>query len=423
MLYLLLLVALAGCGSSAPSPAADSVAARTPGAGASIPAATHAGPSSAVANPSDVATFARIEGQVEQLRGLSPKSPVTPVLLDSRALADELTRINADQTNHVAVAAEGRLLIHLGLLPEGSDLEQLELALESEQVVGFYDPASKGLYVLSTGGGVGATEKATFSHEYTHALQDQNFGIDKLALDTADQGDRDLARTALPEGDATLLMSLWSSKYLSAFELIQMAGESVGGSQSGQLASAPRILRETLVFPYQDGLSFVESVYRTGGWLAVNALYDNPPDSTSQILHPELYAAHVEPLAITVPAVPASLAGWTQTMQDTLGELQLRIWLESDGASSGSQAPASAVSSWAGDRVGLYEGPDGQWVVLLHTAWRAAAGRDDFQQAATAALSTLGRPNRICGEPGRVDIAIGSSDSVLPAFLDCNTMG
>ncbi len=211
---------------------------------------------------------------------------VTPVLLDSNGIRDWLTKADAAQTNHVAMADESRLFIHMGLLPAGSSLEQMELDLQAGQVVGFYDPVSKGLYVLSDSGGVGPTEKLTFSHEYTHALQDQNFGLDKLATDTPDQGDRDLARTALPEGDATLTMTLWAEKYLSLGELLAIAGESLSGPQADQLATAPAILRQTLMFPYQDGLSFVQGIYNSGGWAAVDKLYANPPDSTSQILHP-----------------------------------------------------------------------------------------------------------------------------------------
>jgi hypothetical protein len=376
-----------------------------------------------LASPSGLALFLQMESQVQALRGLSPTSAVRPILLDATALAGKLTAINSAQTDHQALANESQLFMHLGLLPAGSSLEQLELELDSGQVVGFYDPASKGLYVLSSSGSVGATEEVTFSHEYTHALQDQNFGLDKLDISAPGQSDRDLARTALPEGDATLLMSMWSARYLSLVELMQIAGQSLSGPQAAQLAAAPAILRETLMFPYQAGLSFVEGVYAGGGWAAVNQLYRKPPTSTSQILHPELYTAGVQPVSVNVPAAPASLPGWALTTQDTLGELQLRVWLGSGTSGAAPDAAATAVSSWGGDRVALYDGPNGQWAVLLRTTWRTSAGRDDFMQAATITLGGLSREYRICGAPSEVEVAIASSAAVLPAFLDCNPMG
>jgi hypothetical protein len=345
------------------------------------------------------------------------------VLLDSAGLRDMLTKINAEQTDHPALAAEGRLFIDLGLLPSGSSLEQLELDLDAGQVIGFYDTVSKGLYVLSDSGGIGAIEKVTFAHEYTHALQDQNFGLDKLAIGTADQGDRDLARTSLAEGDATLSMTQWMTKNLSALDLLTIAGDSSSAAQTEQFDRAPAILRKTLLFPYEEGLAFVESVYNKSGWAAVNKLYAGPPDSTSQILHPELYAAGVAPVSITVPPVPVSLSGWKLTMQDTLGELQLRTWLEGDSpTAAATKAAASATAEWGGDRVGLYEGPGGAWAVVLNTEWRDTAGSDAFQSAATAVLIRTPHPARICGGAvsSSVTLVIASDQLVLPELEPCS---
>ncbi len=405
--------AASACGSSATTWAPPSGARTAPPSAGTASASTgaSAGPDASA----DRATYAAIESQVEALRGLTHTTTVSPVLLDSKGVSDWLTKAFAEQVDHQALADESRLFVHLGLLPAGSSLEQMELALESSQVVGFYDSTSKGLYVLSQSGGVGPTEKITFSHEYTHALQDQNFGLDKLATDTADQGDRDLARTALLEGDATQLMTQWATAHMSLPDLLLAQGEALQGGQTDQLSKAPPILRESLLFPYQDGLSFVSSIYAAGGWAAVNKVYADPPDSTSQILHPELYAQHVKPVALTVPAVPASLPGWKLTMQDTLGELQLRIWLEGDAAEGSLSA---AVDQWAGDRIALYEGPNGEWAVVLKTEWRTAAGATAFAAALPARLKALG-PSRQCPASTRVDVAIASSQTVIPDLLTC----
>jgi len=411
-------VALSACGTSTqtlgPSPTAPASAA------ASV--AASAGPS---AEP-DQAVYARIESQVETIRELQRTSTVTPVLLDSAGVRDWLTKANAAQTNHAALANETKLFVHLGLLPAGSDLEQMELDLQAGQVVGFYDPESKGLYILSDSGGVGPVQKITFSHEYTHALQDQVFGLDKLAIDTPDQGDRDLARTALAEGDATLAMTLWSTKNMSLPDLLAVVGDPGSAAQTQQLAKAPTILRESLMFPYLDGLAFVQSIYDKGGWAAIDQLYANPPDSTSQILHPDLYTRRVKPAAVTVPAVPPALDGWKLTMQDTLGELQLRIWLEGqDPSSAVTTTAASAVSSWAGDRVALYEGPNGAWAVVLKTTWTSAAGAQAFGSQADKVLQGLSKsnPTRICGgsiTSSTVSIVVASDQTVIPELEACN---
>jgi hypothetical protein len=372
-------------------------------------------------NSSDLATYARIEAQVEAIRELRSTTPVTPVLLDSKGMSDWLTKANAEGTDHGALANESRLFIHLGLLPAGSSLEQMELDLLVGQVVGLYDTVTKSLYVLSESGGVGPVEKVTFAHEFTHALQDQNFGLDKLATDTPDQGDRDLARTALPEGDATLSMMQWMLKDLSAAEIAAVAGDSSSAAQAKQLDSAPAILRGTLLFPYEQGLAFVQGIYAKGGWAAVDRIYASPPDSTSQILHPELYAAGVRPVPVSVPIVFASLgSGWKLTMQDTLGELQLRIWLEGEKPSTAATATAaSATSAWGGDRVGLYEGPNGAWAVVLQTSWRTAEGRAAFRNAATSKSGQLPGPAVVCASGNDVAFYVASDVAALEAFASC----
>ncbi len=414
-----LALAASACGSPVPShspvPSSSPISSATPTASVS--------PANASPNSSDAATYLQIEQQVEQLRGLTATKAVNPVLLDENGVRDWLTKANQEQTDHAAMARESRLLIHLGLLPPGSSLEQLELDLQEGQVIGFYDWVGKQLYVLSQSGGVGVLQKVTFSHEFTHALQDQNFGLAKLGTDTPDQNDRDLARLSLAEGDATLSMTQWSAKNLSLVEILTLAASATTGAD--QMAAAPAILRQTLTFPYQQGMAFVQSVYDTGGWAAVDALWSKPPDSTSQILHPELYSAGIEPVAVTVPKVPATLpAGWQLVTQDTLGELALTVWLEGEHPTAAETTAATgATSQWGGDRTALYEGPSGGWAVVLRTAWRTDAGVQSFRGEAALAAGRLGDQIAVCSGAGTVDVYVASDRATLDAFSTCNPIG
>jgi hypothetical protein len=415
LLVLSLVVAASACGSPTPSSPAPSSPASTPTASAT---AGNASP-----NASDDAVYAEIEQQVEKLRGLTATTTVIPTLLDEQGVRTWMTKTDEEQTDHVATAKEGRLLIHLGLLPEGSSLEQLELDLQAGQVDGFYDWVGKQLYILSQSGGVGALQKYTFSHEFTHALQDQNFGLAKLATNAPDQSDRDLARLSLAEGDATLLTTEWAGSNLSVVDMLSLLGTAAAGSD--QLAAAPAILRETLLFPYQEGLAFVQGIWDAGGWAAVNEVYSKPPASTSQILHPALYTAGVEPVAVSLPTVPTSLGtGWALVTQDTLGELDLRVWLEGEHPTSAqTDAATNATSQWGGDRVGLYEGPNGAWAVVLQTDWRTDAGRQAFRDAATAAAGRLAGRVAVCGATSTVDVYVASDQAALDAFSTCNPTG
>ncbi len=93
-------------------------------------------------------------------------------------------------TPRSVVDANERMLKVLGLLPADASLEDLYISLLSGVVAGLYNPKDKTLYVVSRSGGLGPSEKTTFAHEYTHALQDQNFDLTGLHLDAPGQGDQ-----------------------------------------------------------------------------------------------------------------------------------------------------------------------------------------------------------------------------------------
>ncbi|MFC7193519.1 Hvo_1808 family surface protein [Halosimplex aquaticum] len=50
--------------------------------------------------------------------------------------------------------------------------------------------------------------------------------------------------------------------------------------------------------PYSDGPKFVDQIYEAEGWEGVNAVYENPPASTEQVISPEKYGKD-EPTNVT----------------------------------------------------------------------------------------------------------------------------
>src|ERR1700676_1137024 len=106
-----------------------------------------------------------------------------------------------------------------GLIPESMDLGTYVPELLISQIAGFYDPHRKSLAVVDRPGGLlgreagarlGAEmahkmEDGLLVHELTHAIQDQHFDLDRLS-DPDPLSDGGVARLALVEGDATLVM-------------------------------------------------------------------------------------------------------------------------------------------------------------------------------------------------------------------------
>lgn len=415
-------VLVAACSSSPPvsgSLAAGSSASIGPSASSSAGSAGQLSPAAApTATPDDDAIFASIESTVQQLRELTKRSPVNRMILDQDQLKAIITT-SFDKSNPPALlAANEQLDKALGLLPPDASLKGLDVELLSSQVAGLYDPATKTMDVASKTGQLGPIEQITYAHEFDHALQDQNFGLDKLGLDDTSNSDRALARLSLPEGDATLLMTLWAEISLSPAQLLQLAQEANDPTQTAILSAMPDDLKETLLFPYEQGLAWVSGLRANGGWAAVDAAYADPPDSTAQILHPDKWASHAEPIAVTIPAaLPTRLgAGWTMPLTDTLGELQFRIWLEQVGGLPAAQAEAAAAG-WGGDRVALVE-KGSTFGIAIITKWDTATDATEFAAAAGPTLKLLPSPTAMIdpGSTSQVVLFIASDDATINAL-------
>ena len=242
-----------------------------------------------------------------------------------------LTKQFDQDTPPAYLAANERLYKSLGLIPADSSLRNISLDLLSGGVAGFYRNDEGKLYVVSKSGGPGPNERFYFAHEYDHALQDPNSTIFTDFDDVLDQSDQLLARQAVYEGDASLLMTQWAAANLSQPELLELLAAGSDPEATQAMATAPAILRDTLTFPYTTGLGYISNIQSQGGWHAVNDLFKKMPVSTEQILHPDKAAE--APVAVTLPAdLKTKLGtGWTVPLEDTFGELQLGIWLREAG--------------------------------------------------------------------------------------------
>lgn len=364
-------LALVGCGpapttspSGSPMPTASASASATPGSSIDV-----------------AAVYAQIAAQIETIRGLQSTADVTPALIDADQLRANLTA-DFDRDNPPAVVRlTQELYVELGLLPGGTSLRDAYLDLQSGQVAGYYSVDEKRLFVVSRSGGVGPTQRVTYAHEFTHELQDQHFDLAKLIGTATDQDDRALARLGLIEGDAVSAQATWMSSNLTGADLAQLLADASDPAALAALQRAPAILRTTALYPYTEGLAFVDALIARGGYTAVDAAFADPPASTAQILHPDLYATRVQPVAIKLPATLAGSlgAGWSLLGEDTLGEIQLRGWLTADGIDA--QSAATAAAGWAGDRVAILAGPSGQVALTLVIRWTSATDVAEFAAA------------------------------------------
>lgn len=357
-----------------------------------------------------------IAEQVVAIRGLEPTTEIEPQVLDAEGIRELTTSSFREDNPADLVAANELMLKGLGLLELDESLAERYVELLGSQVAGLYDPHTKSLYVVSKTGEVGPTEKTSFAHEFDHALQDQHFDLSSFEMDQVGEGDRGAARLALVEGDATLLMTLWQVERLTQEEFVALLGEAVDPETTRILNETPPVLLQGLLFPYTSGVNFVQCLYADGGWAGVDAAYDRLPASTEQILHPSKYAAGEEPLDVELPDDLAQELGdgWKATLEDTLGEFQLKVWLEFAGGGGGGPVE-EAAAGWGGDRSVVLDGPGDDFAIVIATEWDSAEDAAQFIERAEMALTGVPFPGIVDGPAGgtTATVVVASTDALV----------
>ncbi|MDQ4044827.1 MAG: hypothetical protein M3173_05195, partial [Chloroflexota bacterium] len=334
------------------------------------------------AQEADPQQFDDITQIVSDMRGLEQLGPIELTPLTREQLAVELQEDLLEEYPEDEQYADERELLAFGLLDEHIDFGDLYIDLYSEQVAGYYDPETSEMVVVRDAteeAGFTPSQEVTYAHEVVHALQDQHFDLDAGVLDREPlSDDQALAVTALIEGDA----SYFELQYLMENpELLEAFLEEIEATEfdSSVLDAAPAIISNTLVFPYDQGLTFVEALYEEGGWERVNQAYEEPPASTEQILHPEKYLAGEEPVEIEVADFTQELGdAWTVFDTNTFGEYQLRVIFGE--TSMGEEQAERAAAGWGGDTY-LVAGTDTEDAILWESAWDTAEDAEEFARA------------------------------------------
>ena len=269
----------------------------------------------------------------------------------------------------------------LGLIPDTLDLRAFMLDLLTEQVVGYYDPETKVLYVVEEA--PAEQVSVIISHELVHALQDQYMSLDSLQALRGDN-DRQVAAHAVIEGQATLvqIQSMLGGGDLAGAipggwdrirELIRESSTSMP-----VFSTAPRIIQETLIFPYLSGAEFMRSFQqlRPG-----DAPYGDLPRSTEQVMHTRAYFQQRDaPTTITLPNPRVGRARY----QNNLGEFETRLFIYEHARDQA--LSVRGADGWDGDRYMVVQTARGEAVVWV-TVWDTPVDAAEFGEAVDRAIS------------------------------------
>jgi hypothetical protein len=317
--------------------------------------------------------------EMSKLLSLPVLEPLKRSVRTKEEIRAYLVRNMHEEQDGAKLHADVRTLEMLGLLPKGYPLEQKLIDLLTEQIAGVYDPKGKEFFIAAT------TEPAelrvVMAHELTHALQDQSFRIEPWTKAAKGNDDAQFARDSVLEGSATVAMidylmrdSGTSFRDLANFDPTLLMGDVDGGQG---MKDVPLVLRDQLLFPYLSGAAFsVKVLSAAGGWTGLHSIFEKPPTSTQQIMHPDLYLRGVQPETVELPQMNGIVPrGWKKLDENVIGEFGLnQVFKQFLGKARADELAAT----WSGDRYAVYEqSPEGRalLVIRVRLAGEAEAAR------------------------------------------------
>src|SRR5256886_4278362 len=266
-------------------------------------------PPSAHSKPATDAEFIaaadEVLGQMSQITGLKLRTPLKRSLRSREEIRAYVVKQMNEDKNTAERYADQRSAEAFGLLPKGFDLDSFMVNVLTEQVEGLYDPATHEFYIADWS--PLADQRMVMAHELTHALEDQHFQIEAWVKAARPNEDAELARESVLEGSAMVAMVEFllqgSGRSLQDLPDIDPAMLIGDMAETPMLKKAPPFLKDALIFPYIDGLTFSAAVLKPTGWSGLPGVFAKPPISTQQILHPELYRSGKSATPVPLPSM------------------------------------------------------------------------------------------------------------------------
>jgi hypothetical protein len=297
--------------------------------------------------------------QMSQILSLPIKQPLKKSLRSKQEVRDYLVREDKEDKNDAERYADAKTLEAFGLIPKDFPLDSFMLDVLTDQVAGLYDPKAKEFYIADW---IPVDEQKTvMSHELTHALEDQSFRIDDWIKAARPNDDAELARDSVSEGSAMAAMVDYQMldqhigvRELPDVTLLIRAGAITEMDKDPNLAKAPIYIRDELLFPYLAGTGFTQEFLKAhSGWKDIHLVFENPPVSTQQILHPDLYLNGTKPVAVTLPTWKGVVPdNWKLLEENTMGEFGVGEILK-QFRKDNSEDPLT--TAWKGDRYAVFE--------------------------------------------------------------------
>lgn len=133
--------------------------------------------------------------------------------------------------------------------------------------------------------------------------------------------------------------------------------------------------------PYTEGYHLALAIAEAGGELAIDAAFENPPNSAEQVIFPDKFLAREEPTIVDRPPTPE---GMNFLRSGTIGALVLKLMVEPH---LGTDRSLDLVRNWAGDAYALANS-DERVCLVANIVMDTTAAATDLSDALNEAISS-----------------------------------
>ncbi len=325
--------------------------------------------------------------------------------------ADEV-RSSLDLQDLTGEDATTRGLRLLGFLPEASEsLTATQTEFQISQIAAYYSTSNDMITVVDREYEE-VNAQALLAHEFTHAIQERQFGFAGVWAEVNSE-DMVLGARSVIEGDAQHTQAAWVYEKLG-YAPDEIDWDAIHDDYKGWLeesvADAEVALVDTAsLFPYSYGFAFMSQATLTNGLAARGLAFEAPPSSAFEVMS-NLFDA---PPTFDFPnaAHPSPVDGHTQEVRDRMGAWYVYGFLRRNGVTK-EEAWTTALS-WRGDELAVYD--TGSEVAAV---WRVR-----FEESASMVRDAINAESE-----GRVQTAVlfeqdvfvlaAESDQALLAWAD-----
>ncbi|MFO7833042.1 MAG: Hvo_1808 family surface protein [Halohasta sp.] len=369
----------------------------------------------------------RTMARVEELRGEEFTEDVT-VEVQSRESFREEGMVRTEPAN--GTYDRWNDVVWKALFVVGDDREAAD-AIDSTvggAVNGFYDPNEDRIVIITPDANAPSVSELTLLHELAHAMQDQRHDLGAGTFGRETQ-DADLAANGVVEGEAVYLETRYEQR-CAADEWACFDDPRTGGGD-GEADSNSGLLF-VLLQPYADGPGYIDETVDDEGWDGVDDLLEDPPRTTSEIIHRE----PTESTRLDVP--DESTAEWERYPQQGVGgaevageaSIYVMFWYQASVYGAETIDPESIRDTsgefdrynyasepsegWVGDELVPYRRGDDDGYVWT-TEWETPADAAEFQRAYGAILEAHDATET---ESGAYEVSNGSFSGAYAVETD-----